>query len=391
MKNNRGYKLSLRMRVTLFTAMTMICVCIILSYFILRNVNLWIVKDEPVISNEETEITGENKDSIFINDENENISSEPTGREYLALNKTKFLRTCMIIVVCVLFPGILIVYFIMGFALKPVYKLKENIAEINGNDLAKRIDSTSNGVELNSLACSFNQLLERIEMVLEREKTFAAGASHELKTPLAVVKTNMDVLYMSGEPSKEELEETMEVVEKQINRMIKLVDDLFAMYELRGYDLSDVISVDKVINEIVSEQKESLTEKNISIQVSNKQCMIKGNFIMFKHAISNLLQNAIKFNYNYGKIDIVVEDSNNACVIRVIDEGMGIASDAAEHIFEAFYREDKSRSRKIGGAGLGLSIVKSIVEQHGGSISYQPNSPKGSIFIVSIPINHMLT
>lgn len=385
MKNNRGHKLSLRMRVTLFTAMTMICVCIILSYFILENVNLWIVTNEPVISSDGTEIIQENHDDIDLNNADQNISSESTGREYLALNRTKFLRTCIIIVFCVLFPGILIVYFIMGFALKPVYKLKKNIADINGNDLTKRIDSTSNGVELNSLACSFNQLLERIEVVLEREKTFAAGASHELKTPLAVIKANLEVLYMSGEPTKEELEETMEVVDKQINRMIKLVDDLFAMYELRGYDLSDVIYIDKMIDEIVSEQKENLMKKNISIHVSNQQCMIKGNLIMFKHAVSNLLQNAIKFNYDYGKVEIIVEDHSNDCVIKVIDEGIGINPNAAEHIFEAFYREDKSRSRKIGGAGLGLSIVKSIVEQHGGNIAYQPNHPKGSVFIVSIP------
>ena len=384
MKNHKRYTLSLRMRVTLFTAATMLCVCFILSYFILRNVNLWIVTNEPAITNDETTIIPEHNNSTALSDADKNGASDTIGREYLALNKTKFLRTCMIIVFFVLFPGILIVYIIMGFALKPVYKLNKNISEIHGDDLTKRIDSTSNGVELNSLASSFNQLLERIELVLEREKTFAAGASHELKTPLAVVKTNLDVLYMSGEPTKEDLEETIEVVDKQIHRMIKLVDDLFAMYELSGYELNEVICVDKVIHEIVSEQKDSLLEKNISIQIHSDQCMIKGNYIMFKHALSNLLQNAIKFNYDHGKIDILVENTTD-CKISVIDEGIGIAPTAAEHIFEAFYREDKSRSRKIGGAGLGLSIVKSIIEQHGGNIIYQPNHPKGSIFIVSIP------
>ena len=127
-----------------------------------------------------------------------------------------------------------------------------------------------------------------------------------------------------------------------------------------------------------------MREKNISIHVSNNQCTIKGNYNLFKHAISNLLQNAIKFSNDYGKIEITVEN-NNDCRISVVDEGIGIAPDAAEHIFETFYREDKSRSRKIGGAGLGLSIVKGIIEQHGGNVVYQPNHPKGSIFIVSIP------
>lgn len=377
--------MSLRMRVTLFTAMTMIVACIILSYFILKNVNLWIVTNEPAMPQSDSSIIQTEPGSISSNNADENVQSISIGREYLALNRSKFLRTCMTIVLCILFPGILIVYFIMGFALKPVYQLNKNIAEISANNLGERIDSASNGVELNSLACSFNQLLERIEVVLEQEKAFAAGASHELKTPLAVVKTNLDVLYMSQDPSKEELAETMQVVENQINRMIKLVDDLFAMYELREYDLSEVICVNKVIDEVISEQADYMAQKHIHIQVSNQRCRIQGNREMFKHAISNLLQNAIKFNYVNGQVEISAENIGNDCVIRVLDGGIGISPEAAEHIFEVFYREDKSRSRKIGGAGLGLSIVKTIVEQHGGTVQYQPNHPKGSIFIISVP------
>lgn len=381
----KACNLSLRMRVTLFAAMTMIVACLILSYFILRNVNLWIVTNEPAMAQSDSAMMQTEPGSISSNDADHGAQSASIGREYLALNRSKFLRTCMTIVLCILFPGILIVYFIMGFALKPVYQLNKNIAEISANDLGKRIDSTSNGVELNSLARSFNQLLERIEVVLEQEKTFAAGASHELKTPLAAVKTNLDVLYLSEAPSKEELAETMEVVKKQINRMIKLVDDLFAMYELREYDFSEIILVDKVIDEIVSEMTEDISEKNIHIQVSRQHCMIQGNSVMFKQAISNLLQNAIKFNYVNGQVDISVENKGDDCVIRVMDAGSGISPEAADHIFEPFYREDKSRSRKIGGAGLGLSIVKRIIEQHGGTIQYQPNCPRGSIFTVSLP------
>lgn len=377
--------LSLRMRVTLFTAMTMIVACMILSYFILKNVNLWIVTNEPVMPPSDSSVIQTEPDSIPYNNADENIQSTSIGREYLALNRSKFLKTCMAIVLCTLFPGILIVYFIMGFALKPVYRLNKNIAEISANNLEKRIDSTSNGVELNSLACSFNQLLERIEVVLKQEKAFAAGASHELKTPLAVAKTNLDVLYMSKDPSKEELAETMQIMENQINRMIKLVDDLFAMYELREYDLSEAIFVNKVIDEVISEQAGSMEQKHIHIEVSSQKCKIQGNREMFKHAISNLLQNAIKFNYVNGQVEVSAENIGDNCVIRVLDTGIGISTEAAEHIFEVFYREDKSRSRKIGGAGLGLSIVKTIVEQHGGTVQYQPNYPQGSIFIISVP------
>lgn len=377
--------MSLRMRVTLFAAMTMIIACTILSYFILKNVNLWIVTYEPATPPSGSDIIQTDPYTTSPDGTDEAYQSASIGREYVALNRSKFLRTCMAIVLCTLFPGILIIYFIMGFALKPVYQFNKNIAEISANNLGKRIDSTSNGVELNSLACSFNQLLARIEVVLEQEKAFAAGASHELKTPLAVVKTNLDVLYMSNDPSKEELAETMQVVENQTNRMIQLVDDLFAMYELREYDLSEVILVDKVIDEVVSEQKGNLEQKQLHIRVSNQKCRIQGNREMFKHAISNLLQNAIKFNTVNGQVEIAVKTTENDCVISVLDTGIGISPEAAEHIFEAFYREDKSRSRKIGGAGLGLSIVKTIVEQHGGTVQYQPNDPKGSVFIISVP------
>lgn len=377
--------MSLRMRVTLFAAMTMIIACTILSYFILKNVNLWIVTYEPATPPTGSDIIQTDPYTTSPDGTDEAYQSASIGREYVALNRSKFLRTCMAIVLCTLFPGILIIYFIMGFALKPVYQFNKNIAEISANNLGKRIDSTSNGVELNSLACSFNQLLARIEVVLEQEKAFAAGASHELKTPLAVVKTNLDVLYMSNNPSKEELAETMQVVENQTNRMIKLVDDLFAMYELREYDLSEVILVDKVIDEVVSEQTGNLEQKQLRIRVSTQKCRIQGNREMFKHAISNLLQNAIKFNTVNGQVEIAVKTTENDCVISVLDTGIGISPEAAEHIFEAFYREDKSRSRKIGGAGLGLSIVKTIVEQHGGTVQYQPNDPKGSVFIISVP------
>ncbi|MDA3731021.1 HAMP domain-containing sensor histidine kinase [Niameybacter massiliensis] len=382
-----NHKLSLRMRVTLITAVTMTCICLILSYFILSNVNLWIVTSDPSQMKNEVDINQKNDASTTEERGIQNeIPPHSTSREYLALSKTKFFRTCLLMIIAVLIPGIILVYFIMGFALKPVEQLRKDIAEIDGADMSKRIDSTSNGVELDSLARSFNQLLDRIESVLEREKSFSAGASHELKTPLAVIRTNLDVLDMYEEPTIEDLHDTIKIVEKQTDRMIRLVDDLFAMYALNGYEMIDKIYVDKLIHEIVNEQKINILEKNISLHIQNKPCKVIGNSVMFKHALSNIFQNAIKYNVENGKINIIVEDKNNYCVINISDSGIGIAPSAAEHIFEAFYREDKSRSRKIGGAGLGLSIVKNIIEQHGGNVAYQPNDPKGSTFIISIPI-----
>lgn len=376
------HKISLRMRVTLITVATMTIICLVLSFFILRNVSIQVVLSADIDPSFQAYSSSYSVDTSTKNA----APLEFDENKVTVLNVDAFYKTCIFIVATVIVLGSVAIYFIIGASLKPVETLQKKVATIDGADMTKRIEHFSAGAELDMLANSFNQLLDRLESVFEREKSFSAGAAHELKTPLAVIKTNLDVLSISNPPTTEEYEETLSIVKKQTDRMTSLVNDLFAMCALNGYQISETVPIKELLSEIVSEQKAAADEKRIVIDIHGFSCDVCANTVMLKHAFSNLVQNAIKYNVEGGRIYIETAQQNGQCVIRISDTGIGISPSAASHIFEPFYREDKSRSRKVGGAGLGLSIVKNIVEQHGGTVSYQPNHPVGAVFSVSLPI-----
>lgn len=369
------HNISLRLRVTLITASVMTIICLILSFFILRNVDMKIAMSIDPQENSQSETMSEGARPV-----------EFDTVEITSVNLDDFYRTSVLLVAAVLIPGIIAIYFIIWFSLKPIEKLQKKIAKIDGADMSKRIDDFTGCTELNALSASFNQLLDRLEDAFVREKNFSAGAAHELKTPLAIIKTNLDVLALSESPTDEEYFETVSVVKNQVARMSKLIDDLFAMYSSSGYEMKEIVDVERLIWEIVIEQQPLAEEREITISRQSVACDARANSVMLKHALSNLVQNAVKYNVPKGTIDITVQTKENHCVIAVTDTGIGISEAAAEHIFEPFYREDKSRSRKMGGAGLGLSIAKRIISEHGGTLVYAPNEPKGSVFTVTLPI-----
>ena len=164
--------------------------------------------------------------------------------------------------------------------------------------------------------------------------------------------------------------------------MTKLVKDLFAMTALEGYEISETVHLDLLMGEIVDEYKG--LSPYIHWQISMSPCTVTANAVMIKHALSNLVQNAIKYNTADGTIAVSVRNEETACIVEVADAGIGISEEAAQHIFEPFYREHKSRSRKIGGAGLGLAIAYDIITDHGGTITYHPNQTQGSVFVVKL-------
>lgn len=380
----KKYKISLRMRVTLISVSVLTIVCVLLSFLLLYSAQLTIIRPTSVNSQDTTRKTNIIDEYIGIP-----IPVDPSEKElyeFVQIAIDSFYKYSVIGIIAMWLCGIVLTYIVTGISLKPVTELKNKIASTTPKDLSKRIEGFSAGDELDSLAESFNELFDRIESAFNREKSFSAGAAHELKTPLTVIKTNLDVLNMSEEASINEYTETLAIVQKQTVRMIKLVDDLFAMYVLNDYEIVEKVSIGDLLNDISLDLALGISEKNITIQINETPCFIKANAVMLRHAFSNILQNAIKYNIENGSIDVYVNSKDNICKIVVADTGIGISEMAAAHIFEPFYREDKSRSRKIGGAGLGLSIVKNIVEEHGGTVFYRPNYPNGSIFIVELPI-----
>lgn len=378
MINWKKFSVSLRIRLTLIASITVVAICTAMLLIVLRNVNVMIIGPTQVVSNQSLHIAGEVLPEAG--------ASFEEAYSIICANIDMFYEKTLLSLAVISLVGILLTYIVLAFSLRPLKSLQKKIGEITECDLSQRINAYSGCTELDMLSKSFNQLLDRLETAFVREKNFSAGAAHELKTPLTVIKTNLDVLSLSEVPTQEEYGDVIEVVKNQTGRMKKLVEDLFAMCSLNGYEISEKVNVEKLLCEIASEQQLVMQEKNIKMEIECMPCFILANSVMLKHALSNIIQNAVKYNLDGGEVCVNETVEKNSCVIKVCDNGIGITPAAAEHIFEPFYREDKSRSRKIGGAGLGLSITKNIVEQHGGTVTYQPNRPKGACFIVRLPM-----
>ncbi|MDU5260968.1 MAG: HAMP domain-containing sensor histidine kinase [Clostridium celatum] len=390
-------KLSLRMRITLMTTLILISISLVLTVTSMFNVSHNLLaqlttkgylEDSRGIDSAITDqsITdGELKNETLEWLEYNNIQMK--AQETAIANGTKVFRSYAIISMLVIIViSSIFTYFILGRMLSPVKKLSEEIELINEKKLSKRVTGFNSGDELNELADSFNIMLDRIDKAFKSQKRFSSDAAHELKTPLTVMKTNLDVLALDEYPTNEDYKHIVSVFEKQTDRMINLVNNLFVMAAQKEYDFNDIIDLNTIFTDIISDLEQEIAKKQIRISLNKNNISIKANAIMLTHGLSNLVENAVKYNDYGGDIIINLEEKENNCVIRIQDTGIGIPEDKAEHIFDAFYRVDKSRSRKVGGAGLGLAITKDIINAHGGTIEYISNETKGSIFQIVLPI-----
>lgn len=373
-------RISLRMRLTLITSLILMLMCIGFTLFTAYNLNWNLVTPMGTAITDDSYV-GESEQGIVVkNDSNEDLIAE------MQSSVNVFSKASVIFMLSVIIIGTLIMYIIAGVTLKPVKLLTQKITTIDKDQLSSRITDFSAGDELNKLADSFNSMLERLEATFIRESRFSSDAAHELKTPLTVIKTNIDVLYLDENPSKQDCLESLEVVKNQTNRMIVLVNDLFDMSTVNSCKMDGLVKVNEVVEEIIQELAHRITEKHILLQLDLKPCSVKANSVMLKHAISNIVENAIKYNYEAGKIEVIVYPKESSCVIFVNDTGIGISDEQAKYIFEPFYRVDQSRSRNVGGAGLGLAIAMDIILKHQGTINYSLVNPTGSNFKIVLPL-----
>ena len=363
-------RMALRTRITVLMGLMFLFMSLLLAFLLLFNAQRSIIVPFAQTAEVQLDEAGNPVISRFYVSENQMIVT--AVNQYYEISMWAIVGCCVI--------GIVAVYVTTGISLRPVKKLKDEITSIDGKDLSVRIQPEHTGDELMELADAFNQMLERVERAFERERSFSSGAAHELKTPLAVIKSNLDVLKLSETPSAQEYSEVIRVVDRQTERMTRLIQDLFTMCSLHGYALDDRIDVEQMIREVLQEKHADVAGKHLCIQLDMTPAHVMGNEVMLKHAVSNLIDNAIKYNCKNGAIHISVSTCAEHCAIEIADTGIGIGEEAQLHMYEPFYREDKSRSRKVGGAGLGLSIVKSIVDQHKGEVQFRPNVPSGAVF-----------
>ncbi len=395
-------KMTLRMRLTLFTILLLTCVAIVFTLSSMYNANLSFVvpyitstaQDFPIQPDgqsqemiPEVDVSSAAFNEVAVPD-SEDFTPDESGVTYslIAASTSQFNNTSLFIMLGVIAGGGLLTYFLLGRALGPVRDLSKEIQGITENELSERVAESDRNDEIGQLARSFNTMLERLDKAFSDQKRFSSDAAHELKTPLAAIKTNIDVLQLDDDPTSSEYKETIEVVKKQTGRMIRLVDDLFTMSAQRDYDFNDTIFFDDMFHDIISQLKPRIVEKNLSVDITGCNHTTKGNCVMLTRAFSNLIENAIKYNVDGGSIDVSMAQDGHRYIIKVADSGIGIPEEKQKHIFKPFYRADHSRSRKAGGAGLGLAIAKDIIDRHGGTIDVSSVEKGGSIFTVTLPI-----
>lgn len=270
-----------------------------------------------------------------------------------------------------------------GKALKPVRELSSAIEKVSDNDLSLHVETTEREDEISQLSKSFNTMMDKVNSSFERQKRFSANAAHELKTPLATIQVGLDVLELDEKPTQEQMEWALTVTKANTERMIELVENLFTLSSDKECDMNDIIDIQDVFTRIVDELTAQIDSRHLQVtmQISD-DIKLKGNAVMLYRALFNLVENAIKYNIENGTILITAIEEGAKIKVSVSDSGIGINDEDMQHIFEPFYRADQSRSRLMGGSGLGLSLVNDIIKKHDAEIDVDSQPNRGTVFTV---------
>lgn len=276
--------------------------------------------------------------------------------------------------------GVLATYFITGKALKPVKNLGDAMAAIDENNLGARVAAGEQSKEVANLQNAFNSMLDKLENAFAAQKNFAAAAAHELRTPLACMQANMEVLKLGGTPTAEEYEAAFAVNCRNTDRLIRLVDGLLQL-QSGAEDVKERVSLHALVSQAFEELAPEEATKRLGLFLRG-EANVWGNSLLLYRAFFNLVQNAVKYGHPGGLIDVRIVNGRKALRAFVADNGPGIPKDDLPHIFDAFYRVDKSRSRAVGGSGLGLSITKSVLQKQGAKIFVKSKQGAGTVFMV---------
>ena len=297
------------------------------------------------------------------------------------------------ILLVVIVAGSCVAYFLIGHYTKPVQQLSAHMKEMSPNTLSDSIEIEGGGEEIQELVKSFNQMTEQLDEAFAMQRRFSASAAHELRTPITVLRTKLDV-FKKKKREQREYDELVDTMETYIDRLSSIITDLLEFAETSELGETEDVSLDSVVKTVVDDLESVAQNNMINMQIdiqpkaqSEAQTFIvKGNTNLLYRALYNLVENAIRYNNEEGSVNITLETRGQEGVIIIADTGVGIAPEQRELVFEPFYRVNKSRSREFGGAGIGLSLVKTILKRHGASITVSENNPQGSVFTIRIPL-----
>ena len=383
-------RMSLQWRLTCITTLCIAIICGCLTMFVYKNGVHYIDSLQDAVESQGDE-KGNKSDEIYISipdDKWDEFADEFSVQVYN--NKTNYKRNSLIITVLLALLGGVVTYFISGHALRPIREFSDKIEEVQAQNLSDSRIEENNVKELNQLGISYNKMLERLSEAFEIQRQFTANAAHELRTPLALMQVQLDLYNSASHPGNDaDTLQTIKMVTEQNDKLNRMVKTLLDMSELQTVGRDDKIILDAIVEEVLADLEPLAVEKNIKLIGKCEDATMIGSDILIYRLVYNLVENAIKYNHPLGQVTVTAYQRNKHVYLSVEDTGSGIPKELRERVFEPFFRVDKSRSRELGGVGLGLALVNEIVRVHDGSICIKSGKTGGTIFEVTFAQHSM--
>ena len=396
---------SLQLKLTLLLTLLMIVSCVLMYSFISHSA----VSGIDGLQNYMIKVDPQDGDSpITFNVDPKALF--PQFEQEVQDTKEAFLLRSIIATTIIILLSSVCTYFLTKKTLTPLQKLTCEVRQIQAQNLSTQLAVPDSKDEIAQLTSSFNEMLKRLDNAFSTQKQFSASAAHELRTPLAVLQTNLEVFEKKQNPEIIEYRQLFTMIKEQTTRLSHLVGTLLDMTNLKSVPRSDLVSLSELVDEVFCDLDPVAEEAGISMNfddssdqnspaivhspetdnsINNDILSITGSYVLLYRAVYNLVENAIKYNRPNGSVTVSVQQKNGQAMILVKDTGIGISPENQEKIFDPFFRVDKSRSRAMGGAGLGLALVDSIAQEHGGSVKVLESNEKGSTIALMLPVSSL--
>ena len=377
-------RLSLQWRLTLLISGLVITACALMYFFISRSA----VTGLEGISDYVVLVTPDNSNPISINVDPKILI--PDLENQIQNTKNNFLFQSMIATGIIILLSSICTWFVTRRALTPLRRFSDRISQVQAQNLSDSRIEENNVKELNQLGISYNKMLERLSEAFEIQRQFTANAAHELRTPLALMQVQLDLYNSASHPGNDaDTLQTIKMVTEQNDKLNRMVKTLLDMSELQSVGRDDKIILDAIVEEVLADLEPLAVEKNIKLIGKCEDATMIGSDILIYRLVYNLVENAIKYNHPLGQVTVTAYQRNKHVYLSVEDTGSGIPKELRERVFEPFFRVDKSRSRELGGVGLGLAFVREIVRVHDGSICIKSGKTGGTIFEVTFAQHSM--
>ena len=399
----KRFHTSLQLKLTLLLSLLMIVSCVLMYFFISHSA----VSGMDGLQNYMIKVDPQDGDSpITFNVDPKALF--PQFEQEIQETKEDFLLRSVIATTIIILLSSVCTYFLTKKTLTPLQKLTSEVSQIQAQNLSTQLAVPNSKDEIAQLTSSFNEMLARLDNAFSTQKQFSANAAHELRTPLAVLQTNLEVFEKKQEPEMVEYRQLFTMIKEQTARLSQLVGTLLDMTNLKSVPRTDHVSLEELVDEVFCDLDPVAEKAGISIHfddsssqdwhtdvhtpdasaLNNNIRNITGSYVLLYRAVYNLVENAIKYNRPNGSVTVSVKEKNGQAMVLVKDTGIGISPENQKKIFDPFFRVDKSRSRAMGGAGLGLALVDSIAKEHGGTVNVLESSEAGSTIALMLPVEN---